>query len=232
MQQTDSQIYDCLNYINKIKKEGDQIIEIDESDVSTRLKPEQRPVLLSMLTMLEKGDTLVVFCLTRLARTGIELTNIYAELIDRKVNIVSLCQPKIDDVIIHLYAAGGQIERNSNSLRTKSALKHKQSRMEKVGQCWYGYKTDPNILNPRENVRTSGKPYKLIPDEYEQSVIKQCIRLREEGYSLNEIANQLNAQGYTNRNGQPFQKMTIHRVLARDMKRDICPQRQSLALSH
>ena len=220
MQRTDNQIYDCLNYVNAIKKEGDQVIEVDESDVSTRLRPEQRPILLSMLTMLQKGDTLVVFCLTRLARKGLELINIYQELADKKVEIISLSQPKIDEVFIHLYAMGGQMERNSNSIRTKSALKHKQSKMEKVGTCWYGYKTDEATLQPRKDVRSSGKPYLLVPDEAEQINVAIIKELQAKGLSWQEIADQANARGCRNRAGNPFQKMTAWRIFHREETRN------------
>jgi DNA invertase Pin-like site-specific DNA recombinase len=71
-------------YINARKKEGDEVIEFNEPPTSTRVKMDKRPVLQALFDFLKKGDNLVVFCLTRLARTGTEIVRIYEEQVSRR----------------------------------------------------------------------------------------------------------------------------------------------------
>ena len=140
LQLDESQLFMCREYIKGIKKEGDEIIEFNEPPTSTRLKMDKRPVLQSLFEFLKPGDNLVVFCLTRLARTGTEIVKIYEEQVtNKKVILHSLGQPKVDKNFIHIYAMMGEMARDTISNNTKAGLKSKQAQMQKVGTTWYGY---------------------------------------------------------------------------------------------
>jgi len=232
MQDTENQLFEIDQYLKSVKKEGDKVIRFDEKVKTTRDEMEDRPILLEMLETLERGDVLIVYKLSRLAR-GHELALVYHIITKKKkAEVVSLYEKELNDEIIHAYAMVGAFERKNISDNTKTALKNKQFKMEKVGQIWYGFTLDPNVLNTKERARTFDKPYKLIPDDYEQSVIAIAKELRADGYSLNEIANQLNERGLVNRSGNPFQKMTVQRVLHREETRFQAPTALELALSH
>lgn len=221
----ESQLFMVREYINSIKKEGDEVIEFNEPPTSTRLKMEDRPVLQSMLEFLKKGDNLVVFCLTRLARTGSEIVKIYAEQVTEKgVILHSLGQPKVDKNFIHIYAMMGEMARDTISNNTKAGLKSKQAQMQKVGTTWYGYKTDETQLQTREKVRSTGKPYLLIPEESEAEQVKLMVDWHSQGMSYGEIARQLETKGFRNRKGNPVQKMTVYRVLQRLEKQNPTPR--------
>lgn len=221
----ESQLFMVREYINSIKKEGDEVIEFNEPPTSTRLKMEDRPVLQSMLQFLKKGDNLVVFCLTRLARTGSEIVKIYAEQVTEKgVILHSLGQPKVDKNFIHIYAMMGEMARDTISNNTKAGLKSKQAQMQKVGTTWYGYKTDETKIQTREKVRSTGKPYLLIPEESEAEQVKLMVDWHNQGLSYGEIARQLETKGFRNRKGNPVQKMTVYRVLQRLEKQSPAPK--------
>jgi DNA invertase Pin-like site-specific DNA recombinase len=213
----ESQLFKCREYINSVKKAGDEVIEFNEPATSTRLKMTERPVLMKMLDFLKKGDTLVVFCITRIARTGTEVVNIYEEhFTNKKAILVSIQQPKVDKTYIHLYAMFGEMTRDTISINTKAGLMKKQSKMEKVGTCWYGYKTDPTKLQlTRPDCHSFEKPYLLIPDEDESAQVELMKELFLEGYSYGQIARELETKGHRNRKGNPIQKSTIFRVLRR-----------------
>lgn len=212
----ESQLFMVREYIKKIKKANDEVIEFNEPPTSTRLKMDKRPVLQSLLNFLKPGDNLVVFCLTRLARTGTELVKIYEEQVTIKgVILHSLGQPKVDKNFIHIYAMMGEVARDTISNNTKAGLKSKQAQMHKVGACWYGYKTDETKLQMREKVRSTGKPYLLIPDESEAKQVSLMIEWRKEGLSYGEIARQLESIGFKNRKGNSVPKSTVFRVLRR-----------------
>lgn len=212
----ESQLFMCREYIKGLMKDGDEVIEFNEPPTSTRLKMEKRPVLLSLFEFLKPGDHLVVFCLTRLARTGTEIVRIYEEQVTNKgVILHSLGQPKVDKNFIHIYAMMGEMARDTISNNTKAGLRSKQAQMQKVGTTWYGYKEDPTRIQMREKVRSTGKPYILIPDENEGAQVETMKELYSQGYSYGEIALELETRGFRNRKGNPVQKMTVYRVLKR-----------------
>lgn len=215
MQTTENQIWECRNYVTSVKKPCDEVIEFDEPETSTRLKPDNRPVLKAMREFVKRGDTLIVYKMNRLARDSEEMVVIYNELLRKSVSVHSLCEPHLDKTIICVFAMVAEMERESIRRTTKSGLKRKQANMEKVGTTWYGYKEDPNKLQIREKVRSSGKPYLLIPQEDEQIQVSLMVDLYKSGYSFGQIERELDARGYTNREGNPVHKMTVHRVLTR-----------------
>lgn len=217
LQLDESQLFMCREYIKTIKSPDDEIIEFNEPPTSTRLKMDKRPVLKSLFEFLKTGDNLVVFCLTRLARTGTEIVKIYEEQVtNKKVILHSLGQPKVDKNFIHIYAMMGEMARDTISNNTKAGLRSKQSKMEKVGTCWYGYKTDPTKLQlHHEDVHSYGKPYLLVPDKKEMAQIEIMLDGSEKGLSYGEIVSELSSKGFVNRKGNPMHKSTVFRVLKR-----------------
>lgn len=213
----ESQLFMCREYVQNLKKKDDEVIEFNEPPTSTRLKMDERPVLKSMLSYLRPGDNLVVFCLTRLARTGTELVKIYEEQVtNKKVVLHSLGQAKVDKNFIHIYAMMGEMARDTISNNTKAGLKSKQAQMHKVGTCWYGYTTDETKLQTeRERCHSFGKPYLLIPHNKEQEQVELMKQLYLKGCSFGEIERALAEKGYTNRSGNPVHKSTVFRVLSR-----------------
>ena len=221
----ESQLFMVREYINRVKEDGDEVFEFNEPPTSTRLKMDQRPVLQSLLTFLKPKDNLVVFCLTRLARTGTEIVKIYEEQVTIKgVILHSLGQPKVDKILIHVYAMSGEMARDTISNNTKAGLKSKQAQMHKVGACWYGYKTDETKLQTREKVKSTGKPYLLIPDEREAEQVALMVEWHTQGLSYGEIAQQLAEKGYRNRKGNPPEKSTVWRVLQRLERQNQAPR--------
>ena len=55
----------------------------------------------------------------------------------------------------------------------------------------------------------------LIKDEKEQQIIELIRRHHKSGKSLQQVANWLNAQGYTTKRGQKWQRVSVKRVLDR-----------------
>lgn len=82
------------------------------------------------------------------------------------------------------------------------ALRHKQAKGEKIGgavPC--GYTLAADGVN-------------LLPDPVEQDVIAQARELHSGGMSLRKVAAELQRQGFSARNGQPFQVTQIQRIVA------------------
>lgn len=215
MQTTENQIWECRNYVHSVKKTGDEVIEFDEPETSTRLKPHKRPVLKAMREFVKKGDTLVVYKMNRLARDSEEMIVIYNDLLRKDVNVFSINEPKLDKSIICVFAMVAEMERESIRKTTITGLKRKQAMMEKVGTTWYGYKENPDKLQEREKVRSTGKPYLLIPDKNEAAQVELMYELYQKGYSYGQIVSELETRGFRNRKGNPVHKSTVYRVLQR-----------------
>lgn len=215
MQTTENQIWECRNYVNSVKKPGDEVIEFDEPETSTRLKPDKRPILKAMREFVKKGDTLVVYKMNRLARDSEEMIVIYNDLLRKDVNVFSINEPKLDKSIICVFAMVAEMERESIRKTTITGLKRKQAMMEKVGTTWYGYREDPDKIQEREKVRSTGKPYLLIPDKNEAAQVELMFELYQKGYSYGQIVNELDSRGFRNRKGNPVHKSTVYRVLQR-----------------
>jgi len=114
-----------------------------------------------------------------------------------------------------MYAMVAAMQRDGIKKSTKRTLQGKQLRFEKVGQTWYGFKVDESILQTQEGTHTFGKGYKLIPDEKEYPMVLQMMELQDKGLSYQAITDHINNLGYKTREGTPFAKMTIWRILKR-----------------
>lgn len=224
MQDTENQLFEINNYLQSVIKDGDEVIRFDEKAKSTRLELEDRPVLKSMLETIKKGDTLIIYKLNRLAR-GHELALIHHMITKKaKAHIVSLYEKDINDELIHAYAMVGAFERKNIRDNTITALKNKQSKMEKVGTVWYGYQTDETKLQTREKVRSTGKPYLLIPEQKEAEQVRLMAEWHHQGLSYGDIVRELDSRGFRNRKGNPVQKSTVWRILQRLEKQRQVPR--------
>lgn len=209
------QILECMNYINSLKKDGDSVHQFDEKVTTTRLEMQERPVLQSMLEFLKKGDTLVIYKLSRLAR-GHELSMLHHQIIKKGVDIVSLYEKEVTAEMIHAYALVAAFERKNIQQNTISGLNKKKSKREKVGACIYGYTTDPDKLqNHKEDCHSYGKPYLLIPEPSEQACLKRIAELRRQHRGYEAVAQVLEQEGFRTRKGNPFVKSGICRLAKR-----------------
>ena len=57
----------------------------------------------------------------------------------------------------------------------------------------------------------------LLPDPLEQFVLQSIKRMRDEGASLNRIANYLTASGVPTKNGGRWQSNTVNKILNREV---------------
>lgn len=224
------QLSECHDYVAKRNKDCQEVIVFNEGIKSTRNAIGSRKVITQMLEELRPGDNLVVYTLDRLARKGRELVDIYDDLTEKMGVIMhSICQPNHDSKMIFMWAMCAQIERETTSRKTRDKLKHKKSCGEMTGTAPYGWKTDPDKLQTyRKEIRSTGKPYMLIPCPDEQATVGLMVDWHRNGWTLGDIAKKLNEEGATNRKGGTFNKTQVHRVISRlktmpESLRDLLP---------
>lgn len=166
---------------------------------------DNRPGLQAALDQCKKGTALVVYSLSRLARSTRDTIDISDRLISVGADLVSLSE-KIDTtsasgkMIFRLLAVMAEFERDLISERTTVALQHKRANGERTGGLTLGYK-----------VGDDGK--KLVEVEDEQRAITRARELRDSGLSLRKIAAHLQGEGLVSRKGTTFQVAQIQRMV-------------------
>ena len=167
---------------------------------------DNRPGLQAALQAARRGDALVVYSLSRLARSTKDTIAISERLDKAGADLVSLSE-RIDTttaagkMVFRMLAVLAEFERDQISERTATAMQFKKIKGERVGAVPYGYDLADDGIN-------------LIENAAEQSVIHQARKLHDSGLSLRKIAAELDRRGLYARNGQVFQATQIQRMVA------------------
>jgi DNA invertase Pin-like site-specific DNA recombinase len=170
-------------------------------------RADNRPGLQEALNVVGKGDALIVYSLSRLARSTKDTISIAERLDKRGADLVSLTE-RIDTttaagkMVFRMLAVLSEFERDQVSERTRFALAHKRANGEKTGgDVPYGYRLEDG---------------QLIEDASEQKAIGLIRELHAAGYSLRKIASELEARGYATKNGNShWHPQSVKQVLER-----------------
>ncbi len=154
---------------------------------------------------------LVVYSLSRLARSTKDTIAIGERLSRSGADLVSLCE-KIDTtsaagkMIFRMLAVLAEFERDQISERTRMALAHKAMRGQRVGTVPYGWELE----NGTSDLQTLAS---------EQMTIAKIQELRNAGMSFRAIASQLTLDGIPTKNGSSrWCHTTIKSILCRSNK--------------
>ena len=103
-------------------------------------------------------------------------------------------------MMLTMMAAFAEMERNVIAERTAFALQHKKAQNERVGTIAFGY-------------QLAADGQHLEPNAAEQDVLARIRELREAGYSLRDIASELNRQGIPTRRGSEWRFQYVDGIL-------------------
>lgn len=169
-----------------------------------------RPGLAAALNLVEEhGAALVVYSLSRMARSTQDTANI-AKRIDRAGgNLVSLTE-QIDTtnatgkMIFRMLAVLAEFERDLVSDRTKAALRQKRAKGERIScRTPFGF-----ILLPDQKT--------LVENPAEQSALSAMRAWRAAGRSYRDICKELKTAGIKTSLGSPdWEPTTVRRLLGR-----------------
>ncbi len=213
------QLSRCLEHLRFVHN-GEFQYMVCTDKISSRKKFEKREGLQTALNSIREGDILVGMRLDRLARSLSETARIIDILDNRKADVIMVDQPGIKNKVI-LGTMAGMAEEEVKMIRKRitEKLDDKRSRGERISRYIpYGFKLDMDNLIAIKNQNDSGwtmKPGALLPEPNEQMVLVLMSQLFDMGMSYEKIAQTLASQGYMNRSGKPFQKMSIFRILRR-----------------
>lgn len=159
-------------------------------------RADNRPGLQSALdaVCLARG-VLVVYSLSRLARSTKDAISIAERLKKAGAEMVSLTEnldttTATGKLLYRMLAILAEFERDLVSERTRTALSHKRSKSERIGQIPYGWRLSEDGLT-------------LVIDDAEREVLADVSRLRLDGLSMRDIAAELSRLGVPTKNGRP-----------------------------
>lgn len=185
---------------------ADEVIIFKDEGISGK-RSDNRPGLQNALSMISKGDALVVYSLSRLSRSTKDALVLSETLAKKEADLVSLSE-KIDTtsaagkMVFRMLAVLAEFERDQISDRTRFALAHKKANKEKTGgDIPFGYYLDNG---------------RLVEDPNEQRAIVLIRDLRGKGYRLQAICSELEKEGYRTRRGYAkWQPKTVSRIIER-----------------
>jgi len=152
------------------------------------------------------GATLLIAKLDRLSRNR----RFLMDLQDSSINFVCCDMPEANNFTVGLLACLADYERELISERTKAALKAAKARGVVLG--------NPNLALVRNTDTTAATEARVITAKIRNSELCQVIdEIRDSAskeLTLREVAEQLNAAGYTTSRGTKFHATSVNRVLA------------------
>lgn len=171
-------------------------------------RADNRPELQAVLeACCSEGGLLVVYSLSRLARSTADTLEIAGRLEAAGADLVSLSE-KIDTssaagkMLFRLLAVLAEFERDLVSERTKAALSHKKRKGERTGEVPFGF-------------RVAADGVRLERDENETRIIELIQSLRDQGLSYAAIAAELDAAGMAPKKAKRWNAMTVRNIVLR-----------------
>lgn len=166
---------------------------------------DNRPQLQTALEGMKGGMALVVYSLSRLARSTKDCIEIAEELSANKCDLVSITESidtttAVGEFVFTLFAALGQMERKVIAERTKAALAHKKAVGEKYAPVPFGYK---EIEGRLEVVQA------------EAQLVAEINSKRASGETLQAIAGYLNERGIKGKQGGKWYASSVRVILQR-----------------
>jgi site-specific DNA recombinase len=139
---------------------------------------------------------LIVFSLSRLARSTKDAISIAEKLEKAGADLVSLSE-RIDTtnaagkMIFRMLAVLAEFERDLISERTKGALAHLAAQGRRVGEVPYGFK-----------LAADGQH--LVEDPAEQKVLTTIREFKKRGLTWAKVAERMNKRGFVTKKGRPW----------------------------
>jgi DNA invertase Pin-like site-specific DNA recombinase len=174
-------------------------------------KRADRPELAKAIAHARRAKaTLVIAKLDRLSRNVAFLAN----LMESSAEFVCCDNPTATRLTLHILAAVAEDEARRISERTKAALAAYKARGGILG----GQRPECRRLTPearQKGARAAGMAAQQAATEAYQDLGPRIANWRAEGLSLRAVAERLNADGETTRNGKPWNAVQVLRVLER-----------------
>ena len=166
---------------------------------------DKRAGLQDALKATGKGMALIVYSLSRLARSTQDTLSIADTINVKGADLVSITEHidttgAMGKMLFQLMAVFSEFERNVISERTKSALAHKKAKGEKYAPVPFGY---------------SEVEKRLVVVQAEAQIVMEILAKRKAGTSMQKIADALNVQGVIGKQGGKWYASSVKCILDR-----------------
>jgi len=192
---------------------GIEVVEhYKDAGISGR-KFENRPNFVRMMQRIERGDinAVVVYSLSRFGRNIRETLN-YLERLEKWGVAFYAIDLGIDTstshgkLIMQIMSALSEFESNQMSDRIRAVMGHNKSK--KITYCGnppLGYDNVDGTLKPKKD---------------EIKIVQEIFAMHKKDLSMNEIARQLNKNGYKGKKGGEFYAVTIQKILQNEIYKE------------
>jgi DNA invertase Pin-like site-specific DNA recombinase len=183
-------------------------------DAGLSAKSLARPGLQAALAALEQGKVsgLVVVKLDRLTRSVRDLGDLVDRYFASRFSLLSLSD-SIDTrtasgrLVLHVLGAVSQWEREATAERTRDALTQIRAAGARLGGEALGWqRVEATDEHGRRRCEDVG---------HELATINRVLELRQQGFSIPDIAARLEAEGWRTKRGGRWHPTTVQRILAR-----------------
>jgi DNA invertase Pin-like site-specific DNA recombinase len=182
------------------------------TDAGVSGRKEEREQYSSMRKEIVKGDTILIYSISRISRSTKDFLNLLEEF-EKKGVILRSIKENLETnsafgiFICTLLSSLAALEANVTRERCQDRIVRKLKKGEACSGEKYGY----------DSWRyDSSKPPRLIPNYDEQIAINEIIKMRKEGKALRKIIEYLNENNYKAKRGGEFKPETLRAVLVRE----------------
>ena len=180
-------------------------IIIDAGETGAKLT---RPGLEQVIALCRSGATegVVVLKLDRLTRSVKDLGYLIEDVFEKNGVAFTSVQDNFDTttangrLVLNILGTVAQWERDVIAERTSAALQHKKANRQVYGQVPFGF-----------SLGADGET--LEDDVHQQEVLTRMLAWREEGLSLQQIADKLDDEAVPTQNGGQWWPGTVNKIL-------------------
>lgn len=167
----------------------------------------RRDGMARLLELVDSGavNAVIIAKLDRLTRSVKDLAELLERFSKRNVSLVSVAE-SLDTgsaagrLVMNIMASVSQWEREAIAERTRDAMSHKRANGQCVGNIPFGY-------------RLAKDGRQLEEDAAEQNILGRMRRMKADGYTTRQIAEELNRQGYVTRRGTAWRFQYVAQAL-------------------
>jgi site-specific DNA recombinase len=192
-----------------------------ENGISGGKDFKKRNGVMKLITSMNKGDILAVYSLSRLTRSLGDLLAI-SKLLEKKGCHLATLQESINTTspmgrfFFNIMGSIFQLEREMIQNRVLNGLNFKRSKGEKLGGKCAPYGFD---VKETPSVNKKGEPITiktLVLNKKECEVIEIILDMRKKQYTLQGIADALNADNIPSKQGSIWMPMTVRNIIKRE----------------
>ena len=146
---------------------------------------------------------LIIYSISRLGRSMIDTISLLNEMSENDINVISL-KENLDlstpsgKMISQIFSVLAEYELETLRSRITDTLQTKKRNGMKYTHSLFGFDTDMD---------------RMVVNDREQKIIRKMFKMYESGSGYTDIANHLNRNGYSIKNGNSFSRSYVSSIL-------------------